>query len=399
MGKSYLWIGMCSSEEEKKHIVSCGGKLLSAIVSQDNLVCGLSKEIEMDSINSVRVPNYPRYKEKKVKSFQWSRTGTSKDVSVSYLNYKYIGLYFKTKALEKEAKEWAKNHKDDEVTVFVYSMHSPFMAAAKVVKKIIPTAKVVLIVPDLPQYMDLGMNKVKKFLKAIDWKKIQGLMKFVDKYVLYSRHMAEFLKLEDGRWTVMEGSINENDVLDEKVEKNDNIVSVMYSGVCALRYGIPELLDAFSLIEEENYELWITGAGNAEALIKERAEKDKRIKFYGFLPSRKDLLLKQKEATMMINTRKPNEKASAYCFPSKLFEYMISGNPVLSFDIPGIPEEYFNYLVKMDEVSPKCIAECIKKVAKMPIDEITELGEKSKKFVVENKNKNAQAKKILEFVG
>ena len=398
MEKSYLWIGMCCSQEEKEHIISCGGKLLSAIVSQDNLVCGLSNDLDMDSINSVRVSSYPLYKEKKIKSFEWSRTGKSKDVNVSYLNYKYIGLYFKTKALEKKAEQWAKEHKNKEVTVFVYSMHSPFMAAAKAVKKIIPSAKIVLIVPDLPQFMDLGMNKVKKFLKAIDWKKIQGLMKSIDKYILYSKHMAEFLKLKDGSWTVMEGSINENDVLNDTVVKNEDIISVMYSGVCDLRYGIPELLDAFELIEEENYELWITGAGNAVPLIKERAEKDSRIKFYGFLPSRKDLLLKQKQATMMINTRKPDEKASAYCFPSKLFGYMISGNPVLSFDIPGIPEEYFNYLVKMEEVSPKCIAESIKKVADMPFDERNSLGEKSKKFVVENKNKNAQAKKILEFV-
>ena len=101
---------------------------------------------------------------------------------------------------------------------------------------------------------------------------------------------------------------------------------------------------------------------------------------------------------MLINTRKPNEEASAYCFPSKLFEYMISGSPVLSFDIKGIPEEYFNYLVKMEEVSPKCIAESIKKVAKLPSDERNTLGENSKKFVIKNKNKNAQAKKILEFV-
>lgn len=398
MGKSYLWIGMCCSQEEKDHIISCGGKLLSAIVSQDNLVWGLNKEIDMDSINSVRVPSYPLYKEKKIKKFEWSRTGKSKDVNVSYLNYKYIGLYFKTRALEKTATKWAKQHKTDEVTVFVYSMHSPFMSAAKVVKKVIPTAKIVLIVPDLPQFMDLGMNKIKKVLKAIDWKKIQGLMKSVDKYILYSKHMAEFLKLKDGSWTVMEGSINENDVLDETVEKNKDIISVMYSGVCDLRYGIPELLDAFELIKEENYELWITGAGNATPLIKERAEKDNRIKFFGFLPSRKDLLLKQKQATMMINTRKPDEKASAYCFPSKLFEYMISGNPVLSFDIKGIPEEYFNYLVKIEEVSPKSIAEAIKKVADMPEEQRIALGESSKKFVIENKNKNVQAKKILEFV-
>ena len=56
----------------------------------------------------------------------------------------------------------------------------------------------------------------------------------------------------------------------EKVEKSENI-AVMYSGVTDIHYGIPELLDAFALIKKENYELWITGTGNAVPLIKDRA--------------------------------------------------------------------------------------------------------------------------------
>lgn len=395
----YLWIGINFNSEIKDKIINSKGKILSGKVSEDNLLEGMDNiGIDMDSINSYKFPIYKKSGVKVVERVKWSRNGKSEDVSVQYLNFKYINQLSRTVQLKKEAKNWAKRHKNKQVTVFVYSMHSPFMSAAKEVKKIIPTAKIVVIVLDLPQFMDLGMNKVKKVLKAIDWIKIKSLMKSVDKYILYSKHMAEFLKLKDGYWTVMEGSINENDVLDETVEKNKDIISVMYSGVCDLRYGIPELLDAFELIKEENYELWITGAGNATPLIKERAEKDNRIKFFGFLPSRKDLLLKQKQATMMINTRKPDEKASAYCFPSKLFEYMISGNPVLSFDIKGIPEEYFNYLVKMEDVSPKSIAEAIKKVADMPEEQRIALGESSKSFVIENKNKNAQAKRILDAI-
>lgn len=397
MPEKYLWIGVTLSDSEREKIIKNGGKILSANVSQSNILDGIAENgFIPDSINGYRLGAYPSYKEKKVLGDQWSRNG-GKDISVSYWNFKYINHYLKTDALKKAAKNWSIEHKNEDVTVFVYSMHSPFMTAAKEVKKIIPSANIVLIVPDLPQFMDLGMNKLKKFLKAIDWRKIKGLMKNVDKYILYSKHMATFLGLEDGCWTVMEGSIRKEDVVEVEADKENDIISVMYSGVCDLRYGIPELLDAFDLIKGENYELWITGAGNAESLIKERAEKDKRIKFYGFLPSREDLLKKQKQATMMINTRKPTEAASAYCFPSKLFEYMLSGNPVLSFDIEGIPEEYFDYLIKMEEVSPQCIADAIESVAKMPIEDRIPLGEKTKKFILENKNNIVQAKKILDF--
>ena len=77
---------------------------------------------------------------------------------------------------------------------------------------------------------------------------------------------------------------------------------------------------------------------------------------------------------------------------------MLSGNPVLTFNIPGIPEEYFDYLIEMKDTTPSSIAEAIKKVAVMPSNEITERGEKSRDFVLEQKNKNAQSKKILDFL-
>ena len=51
----------------------------------------------------------------------------------------------------------------------------------------------------------------------------------------------------------------------------------------------------------------------------------------------------------------------------------------------------------MEEVSPQCIADAIESVAKMPESERLPLGEKTKKFILENKNNIAQAKKILEF--
>lgn len=390
----YLWIGVCLSEAQRKEIVDRGGKLLSANVSQDALLAGLEQnDVCFDSINghsfSLSFGN--------VKEERWSRNGKSEDVGVGYRNIKYLSVYFKTKAMRRAAKEWAKKQEDKDVTVLIYSMHSPFLAAAAEVKKIIPTAKINLIVPDLPQFMDLHMPRLKKILKAMDWKKIRRLMKKVDKYILYSRHMAKFLGLKDGSWTVMEGSFDTKAAIDDVPEKAEGKLPIMYSGVLDLRYGIPELLDAFSSLDDR-FELWFTGAGNAVSLIEERAKTDSRIQNFGFLPSRRDLLLKQKEAAMLISTRRSDEAASDYCFPSKLFEYMVSGNPVLSARIGGIPEEYFDYLIPMRSTSAEHIKEAILDVANMPEEERLKRGGAGRCFVLEQKNNKAQAALILSFV-
>ena len=393
----YLWFGMGVSETQERDIVANGGKILSAVVSQTAILNGLHAQgLALDSINAYKLPSYPRYKQKVPPRYEWGNAN-ERHVSVSYLNLRYISHLTRTAAIKKEARAWAKRHRGEEVTVLVYSMHSPLIAGAVEVKRILPNTKIVLIVPDLPQYMDLHMSRFKKLLKSLDWVTLKRQMHKIDQYVLYSKHMAEFLKLKDGSWTVMEGSFDLSTLTEENSEKSADMVSVMYSGVVDLRYGIPELLDAMTLLDG-NYELWITGGGNAVPLIRKAAKADPRIKFLGFLPSRKELLLKQKATTMLISTRRPHEPASRYCFPSKLFEYMVSGNPVLSCRIGGIPDEYFDYLVELKEVSPAHIASAIQSVAAMSPADRAALGERGKAFVVNEKSNVAQAQKILNFI-
>lgn len=394
----YLWIGVSNSEEGKAHILKNGGKLLSAEVSSAALLSGLAENgIFPDSINACALPTYPRYAEKTVKQFRWETENGKSGVSVGYKNVKYLNHHYKKRALVKEAKKWAREHKNEDVTVFVYQMHSPFMAAAKAVKKIIPSARLALIVPDLPQFMDLHMSRMKRVLKKIDWHAIRRLMKKVDRYILYSKHMATFLGLKDGAWTVVEGSFDPSLLIEEAPKAENGKISVMYSGVLDLRYGIRELLDAFALLDE-NYELWLTGTGNAVPLIEERAKNDGRIRYYGFLPSRLDLLKKQHEADMLISTRNPAEKASAYCFPSKIFEYMVSGSPVLSTKILGIPDEYFEHLISLPDIEPETLAKKIREVAKMPPEDREAFGKAAKDYIIENKNNTAQVRRMLDFL-
>ena len=132
-------------------------------------------------------------------------------------------------------------------------------------------------------------------------------------------------------------------------------------------------------------------------MINERAKHDGRIKYLGYLPTRLDLLNKQKEATMLISTRDPSEPASTYCFPSKIFEYMVSGNPVLSTRINGIPDEYFDYIIPLDSLDAAYLKNKILEVAGMPSEERENLGARAKSFVLKEKNNVKQAEKIINF--
>lgn len=393
-----LWIGCLESDEEFKIKAKKGYDLASAQVSQKNLLYGIEQISgeTCDSINGSVLPPYPVYEDHIIEAVEWSHKEGSYDISVGYKNDKYINRVNCKNAMLKTADKWMVNrYKGYELIVFVYSMRSAPMATACRIKKKIPNAKIYLIVTDLPQFMDLGQSKLKAFLKTFDWKAIKKMQSRFDGFILYAEKMAEFLEIPEEKWMLMEGSYDATESIAETKGKKK---SVMYSGKLDEQYGIKLLVDAFMTIKDSDIELWITGGGNAEGYIKECADQDSRIKYYGFLPSRQDVLKKQIEASLLVNMRLPSEPASAYCFPSKLFEYMATGTPVLSFDIAGIPREYIPYLYIVKEEKMEALATEIRAVFKLPSEERIDIGQRAANFIIQGKNNLAQCRRVWDYV-
>ena len=393
-----LWIGCLESDEEFKIKAKKGYDLASAQVSQKNLLYGIEEVSNTicDSINGSVLPPYPVYKDRLIEPVEWEHKAGAVDISVGYKNDKYINRVNCKKAMIKAADKWCKTrYQGGDVIAFVYSMRSAPMATACRIKEKIPQAKIYLIVTDLPQFMDLGQSRVKAALKKIDWKSIKKMQEKFDGFILYAEKMAEYLGIPDDKWILMEGSY---DTSEQVITAGEKKKAVMYSGKLDEQYGIKMLVDAFMSIQDSDIELWITGGGNTEAYIKECAKKDNRIKFYGFLPSRQDVLQKQAEASLLVNMRLPSEPASGYCFPSKLFEYMATGTPVLSFDIAGIPREYLPYLFIVKEETIESLAKAIGDTMNLDEKSLKDRGNRAHEFVLKEKNTKKQCSKMWGFV-
>lgn len=393
-----LWIGCLESDEEFTIKAKKGYDLASAQVSQKNLLYGIEEVsgIVCDSINGSVLPPYPVYQDRIIEPVTWEHKPGSMDISVGYKNDKYINRINCKKAMLKAADEWCKTrYKDSDVIVFVYSMRSAPMATACRIKEKIPQAKIYLIITDLPQFMDLGQSRVKAALKKIDWQSIKKMQKKFDGFILYAEKMAEYLEIPSNKWILMEGSYDTAEQITSVKEKKK---AVMYSGKLDEQYGIKMLVAAFMSIQDVDIELWITGGGNTEGYIKACAKKDNRIKFYGFLPSRQDVLQKQAEASLLVNMRLPSEPASGYCFPSKLFEYMATGTPVLSFDIAGIPREYLQHLYVVKQETVDALAKAIEETLSLDEASLQEQGNGAREFVINEKNTKTQCSKMWKFV-
>lgn len=100
----------------------------------------------------------------------------------------------------------------------------------------------------------------------------------------------------------------------------------------------------------------------------------------------------------LITTRKGHEEYTKYSFPSKTMEYMASGTPTIMYKLPGLPIEYEEYLVLLPDNSQETLTAILKQWGSKTQAELYEFGEKAKRFILENKNSEIQASRLMNFI-
>lgn len=324
---------------------------------------------------------------------EWSHNGKSHDVRVAGIGNKILRIPMKIIELFKEIKNG--NVLDNINYVCAYEMHLPYLFCLNKIKKLNPKIKTVLICPDLSIHMDLDAKKkpIKTFLKKIENIVAKRLLKSVDGYVLFTEQMQDYFEEFNKPYTVVEGVYRDKYPLTQTKKEH----FIMHAGSLHYNIGIEELISAFEQISNQTEELWFFGSGAMDEYIKEKARNNKRIKHMGFVNPQK-LFEYEKQATLLVNVRDPNAEYTKYSFPSKTFEYMASGTPFLTTDLPGIPIEYKDYIFT---IKNNCINEVkngLECALNLSNQERESFGEKARTFVLENKNKMIQSKKIVDFL-
>ena len=76
---------------------------------------------------------------------------------------------------------------------------------------------------------------------------------------------------------------------------------------------------------------------------------------------------------------------------------MATGTPVLMQKLPGMPEEYCQYVYLYDD-SVECLQAAILEIKKMPKKLRQEKGENARTFIIENKNTKMQIAKVINSI-
>lgn len=347
----------------------------------------------IDVISAPRIPSYPKAAIKRVNSQEWSILSANIH-TVGFNNMAAFGFLDRQKQIEKESMEWANAHRNQDKIVIIYSMHSPFLKAAYNIKNKYPNTIIALIVPDLPQYM-ASYSGVKKILKRLDMNRINRLVPIVDKYILYTKYMADYFNLPNEKWIVLEGLMGVDKIQKKCIQNNNEKKICIYAGRLDRRYAIDKLIKAFKDIPNAVLHLYgnISDVNQFKPLI----NSIENVYYMGLL-TQDEIFEVMKSADLLLNPRPSDIELAKYSCPSKTFEYMATGTPVLMTKLPGLPEEYYPYLYFFEDETVEGFQNSIKRVLGKSQEELINKGESAQKFLLENKNAYLQVKRVVDFI-
>lgn len=244
------------------------------------------------------------------------------------------------------------------------------------------------IVTDLPELMVTGTSKMHvKF--------VHSTMKRCNGFVFLTEAMNEVVNPDGKPYIIVEGL---SDVKCDSTERKEDIsCKCMYAGYLDVRYGVKAMVDGFIKANVPNAELHVYGSGPYAEELNDVANKYSNVFFHGVVPN--EVIVKEElKASLLINPRPTSEEFTKFSFPSKNIEYMSSGTPVITTDLPGMPREYLPFVYVFEKEDADGIAVSLKKVLSIPEEERALKGKKAKEFVLKEKNNVAQARKVIQLI-
>lgn len=319
--------------------------------------------------------------------------------SVGFCNLPIIKEIWSTIALTINLVKAFSKYEGDRIDVIINTPHNELLNAVRSArvftnKRITQT----VVIPDIPSLVT-AMDKQSKLKGVILKHRNKRSMQMTsdsDGLVLLTEAMMDFVD-KPVKHIVMEGIVDVGTMDVNLKEEIPDKKIILYTGTLRKIFGVMNLIKAFQLVAVVDAELWICGSGDSKEAIEEAEKQDSRIKFFGLVDSQTALKM-QHQATILINPRTSDGEYTKYSFPSKTMEYLLSGKSTIINRLPGIPEEYYEYVYTPKDESVEALAECMSDVLSMDTKTRSIRALSGRKFIISSKNSYVQTKRILYLI-
>lgn len=402
MKKNFLFLGFAIPDEEMKEVLKID-KFPS--IQTHKFIWNLIKGMEIQDnfnftyISARPISDYPFSPQKIVGSKKWNVDIVGKRINIveiSFINTSFFkvvtrffsGLYYSIKNFHKEKNKGG---------VIVYSVHVPFMMIGYIISKIYKI-DYIAIWTDPPSIRNARDSFLKSKLRSIELFISSFLMNKTSKVITLTKYLAEDFAPKKP-FLVIEGIIDQDDIhLGKKINREEDldIIKIVYTGSLEKRYGIKNIVEGFQLNNNDKIILEIYGHGDYEEELMKVCSTNNNISYKGFIPN-KEILKIQREADFLINARSAEDEYVKYSFPSKTLEYMLSGTPLITTMLPGIPDEYKKYFILLESNKPQDISVTLQRAIGLSKEEKVKIGINALEFT-KTKNYIKQGRKIMNFL-
>ncbi len=217
-----------------------------------------------------------------------------------------------------------------------------------------------------------------------------------NRYILLTEQMNDVVNPKNQPYMIMEALCDSATIqANHTLEKADPL-TILYAGGLHEKYGLKMLVDGF-IKSGLKAKLILYGNGPFVEELLKICESHPNIEYRGVAPN--EVILKEEyKASLLVNPRFTTEEFTKYSFPSKNMEYMVSGTPLLTTKLPGMPDEYLPYVYLFEEETIEGYANALSATLSLPMSELKTKGESAKRFVLEKKNNIFQSKRIVSFI-
>ncbi len=330
--------------------------------------------------------------------FHGFEAGNSK-ANIDYISFNNIWGYrnlSRASALKKKVRKFLNNSKSNEKAIVIYGAHTPYMEAACYAKKLDQNVHLCLVLPDLPQYMNLSQNRhlVYDFFKKLDIKKMKRINRQIDSYMLLTRYMHDAFEVKKRPYIVVEGI---SDGIFGIPHKRELVKTIVYAGKLQESFGVKRLIEAFMKLTHDNIKLVICGGGELVDYIKSAVKADSRIIYQGIVSTGKANEILQ-NADILVNPRTNDNDYTKYSFPSKNIEYLQTGNIVIGYMLDGIPSEYSHFMICPKGNSSDDLMETLEIALQVNDENQKARNDCIREYILNHCEKNSVAKQIIEMI-
>ncbi|PLR76024.1 hypothetical protein CU633_17850 [Bacillus sp. V3-13] len=307
----------------------------------------------------------------------------------------FLGSFFQTFV-------WCmKNRNNKQKAMLSYSANPPILLPMLLICKLFRVKSFILVTEITKlRFFDGQSSIIRSLLLKIMLKVSSFLHEQFEGYILITKNMNHLVNKKKMPYIIMEGMVDIDDlnIVDEASSETQNHKKIItYSGSLNNEYGFRTLINGFKKLGFENIELIFCGQGSFSEELIEETKLDKRIRYLGMLPF-KDVLQVQKKSHFLINPRPTNNIFTNYSFPSKTIEYLLTETPVISTKLNGIPGEYSDYLIYLEDETEEGIYQFFNDLLRSDYSKFKIAAIKGKKFIIREKNVKVQTMRIFNFI-